>query len=106
MADEQRPRPFKMRTTPAELFRGAAFIYVFINVIGIVAMAAADAQQDYYHFRLCALLLIGASGSLVVSAYLTVRRSWAGQPPSDLKDGVLPTIVIFALGWLIWTLMH
>lgn len=92
--------------TPAKLFRSMAFVYIFWNVVCFFAMAAFDAQNEFYYFRWFTLASIWGSASLVVSTYLSVRRSWAGQPAADFRDGILPAAVIFALGFVIWSLAH
>jgi hypothetical protein len=91
---------------PRRLFKESAGVFVFIHVVGISALAIADAQNDAHYFKVFALALIWASSSLVVSTYLSTRRAWQGLPAADFKDGVLPAIVIFALGWLLWTAVH
>ena len=101
-----RPQPPSGSLTPARVLKQSAVIYVFIHVVAFFVMSAADAQHDFYYFRFFALGLIWASASIVVSALLSTRRAWSGQPPADIRDGIVPAIVIFALGWAIWTLAH
>lgn len=81
-------------------------VYVFSHLVGISLLAITDAQHDAYYFRAFALGLIWASASLVVSTYLNMRRAWQGQPLADFRDGILPAVAIFALGWGIWSVVH
>ena len=96
------PKPL----TPARVLKQSGVIYVFIHVVAFFVMAAFDAQRDFYYFRFFALGLIWAAASIVVSAFLSTRRAWLGQPPADIRDGIIPACIIFVLGWAIWTLVH
>lgn len=103
MIDRQQPSGL---LTPGRLLKQATVVYAFIHVTLFFLTATADGQQDAYYFCFFALGLIWASASLFVSTFLGTRRAWLGQPPADIRDGIVPAIVVFALGFAIWTLAH
>lgn len=92
--------------TPARLLRLSAIVYVLAHALGLFFLAAFDAQGNHPYFRLATLILIWASVSFVIGTALVIRRSWLGEPPREILDEVLPAVIVFIVGWIIWAATH
>jgi hypothetical protein len=91
---------------PKRILRQYLIVFVLCQAFGFLILAIADAKQELAGLRYAGLWLAFSSIFAVVTGYLSIRRSWAEGTQDDIRDEVLPFLVIVALGWALWWVVH